>query len=324
MRLIAATGIVIALAAIAGGAEAREASIYRGRCGETVLPSGATGLKSAIRVDTSCGTFDIDRHGIRFVSGRKGGPLIDGLVWLRGRLLYYERGRVVWRSARWHGERPLGWTRAGLLLYWHGNMLSAQAPSGRAVARFATAHNAFHRFDPETGTLLFVSPRRELIRTDGRRSETLAALEPLRLGHLVEIVPLQDGRVALVGRRLVVLGSDGSVVASDRRRGSLPALLSHGAIAMVSTGPLDDRGRARESVRLLRPGDRSSMLVFVNEVGALGCGHWPSLEWRGDDLLYSTSEGAVVVIDPGSGAHLDLSAAVRRLPGDFLQARWAA
>src|SRR5215211_4573610 len=63
MRLIAATGIAVMLAAIAGGAEAREASIYRGPCGQTILPSGATGLESAIRVDTSCGMFSIDEHG---------------------------------------------------------------------------------------------------------------------------------------------------------------------------------------------------------------------------------------------------------------------
>jgi len=323
MRLIAATGIAVMLAAIAGGAEAREASIYRGPCGQTILPSGATGLESAIRVDTSCGMFSIDEHGIGFAGPRKGRPLIDGLVWLRSRLLFYERGRVVWRSPRWHGERPLGWTRAGLLLYRRGNMLSAQAPSGRAVAHFATAHNSLYRFDPETRTLLFVSPGRELVRTDGRQSETVAALEPLRLGRLLEIVPLQAGRVALVGKRLIVLSPDGSMVASDRRRGSLPALSSQGAIAMISTGPLDDRSRARESVRLLRPGDRSSTLLFANEVGALGCGHWPSLEWRRDDVLYSTSEGDVVVIDPGSGDHLDLTTVVHRLPGDFVQARWA-
>lgn len=323
MRLIAASGIAIALAAIAGGAEAREVSIYRGKCGKVVLPSGPTGLDSVIRIDTSCGTFAVGRHGVRSLGAQEAGPSFDGLLWWRDRLSFYDHGRVVWRSPRWQGERPLGWTRAGLHLYRHRNTLSARTRSGRAVAHFATASSAHYAFDPETRTLLFVSRGRELVRTDGRRSETLATLEQLSVGRSFEIVPLQGGRVALVGKRLVVLSSDGSVVASDRRRGTLPAISSHGAIVMISTGPLDARGRARESVRLLRPGDRSSTLLFVNEVGALGCGHWPSLDWGGDELLYSTTEGRVAVIDPDSREHVDLTAAVRRLPGQFIQARWA-
>jgi hypothetical protein len=92
---------------------------------------------------------------------------------------------------------------------------------------------------------------------------------------------------------------------------------------MVSTGRLDHRGRARETVRILRPGDRSSALLFVNQVGALGCGHWPSIAWRGRDLLYSTTEGTVVVFDTGSGEHVHLTAAVARIPGDFYDAHWS-
>jgi hypothetical protein len=202
-------------------------------------------------------------------------------------------------------------------------MLVARARSGETLARFWLKHPALHRFDARTRTVLFVSPRGELVRTDGRLAKPLASLAPFRLGDRFEIVPLEDGRVALLGRRLIVLGGDGSVVASDRRRGSLPVLSSNGAIALISTGRLDERGRARESVRLLWPGERSSTSLFVNEVGALGCGHWPSLEWRGDELLYSTSAGEVVVIETGSRAHLDLTAIIRRLPGEFVAARWS-
>jgi hypothetical protein len=324
MRAFLATAIAVSLAALTGGAQAREVSVYSGKCGEVVLPQGPSGLPAAIRVETSCGTFVVDGQRVWFLGVRKGRPLLDGLLWERGLLHFYQHGRLMWRSPPWRGEDLVGWTRANLLLTWREDKLTARAPSGRAVMHFATARNASHRFDPETRTFLLVSPRRELVRTDGRRSETLAALEPLGLGRFVEIVPLEFLRVALLGDRLVVLDSDGSVVASDRRRRSLPVVSFGGeAIVTISTGAVDGHGRAKEEVRLLRPGDRSSRALFAADVGAQGCGHWPSLEWRGEDLLYSTTEGDVGIIDTDSGDHLDLSTVVRRLPGDFVQAGWS-
>jgi hypothetical protein len=323
MRAVVATAIALTLAALAGGAQARDLSVYRGKCGHAVLPSGPTGLRAAIRVYTSCGTFIVDRRGIRYLDPRTGGPVVDGLVWGAQRLHYFRSGRLVWRSARWRGARAFGWTRAGLFLYRERNAVSARSRSGRLVRHLESTRGTQYRFDPETRTLLFVTRRGELIRTDGLRMHRVALLEPLRLGLFAELVPLHAGLVALAGSRLVVLGRDGSVVASDRRRGSWPALAGQREIAIVSTGPLNAKGRARETVRLLRPGDRSSKLVLANDVGALGCGHWPQITWRGNDLLYVTTQGDVVVIDIRSGEHVDLSAAVARIPGDFYDARWS-
>jgi hypothetical protein len=220
MRVLMATAIAVALAALAGGAEAREVSIYPGKCGKVVLPSGPTGLRAAIRIYTSCGTFAVDGRGVRFLDGRTGGPVVDGLVWRQQRLDYYRSGQLVWRSPRWHGERASGWTRAGLLLYWRGSVVSARTTSGRTVRQFMIARSALYGFDAGTRTLLFVARRGELVRTDGLRTHRIASLRPLMLGRLLEIVPLENGRVALVGNRLVILSHDGSVVASDRRRGS--------------------------------------------------------------------------------------------------------
>jgi hypothetical protein len=322
MRTLLATGIAVSLAALAGGAQARDVSVYRGKCGQAVFPSGPTGLRAAIRVYTSCGTFIVDRGGIRYVDARTGGPVVDGLLWGRQRLHYYRSGRLVWRSARWPSQRAFGWTRAGLFLYRERNAVSARSRSGRLVRHLKSLRGTQYRFDPGTRTLLYVTRRRELVRTDGLRMQRVALLKPRRLGLFAEIAPLDDGRVAVAGNRLVVLDARGSVVASDRRRGSWPALAGGREIAIVSTGRLDEKGRARETVRLLEPGDRSSSLLLANDVGALGCGHWPSIAWRGTDLLYTTTQGDVVVIDTGSGAVVDLSAAVARIPGDFYDARW--
>jgi hypothetical protein len=217
------------------------------------------------------------------------------------------------------GEYPLGWTRAGLLVTSQEHVLRARTGSGRLVRIFERRAGS-RAFDPWSRTLAYVSRRGALIRTDGVRSQTLIARG---LRRWVHIRPMEEGRIAVIHRRLLVLGPDGSVLASDRSRFNLPVLTSRGVIALIVTGRIDSRSRADESVRLLRPGDRSSTLLHRTKVGALGCGHWPTLAWRGDELLYSTTQGHVAVLSPGSGERLDLTAVVKRLPGEFLEARWA-
>lgn len=357
MRAVVATAIALTLPALAGGAQARDVSIYRGKCGEVVLPTGSTGLGSTVRVRTACGTFELDGRRVRSTGPYRSGWRYDGLIARRGRLTLYHRNRVLWRShgrrhgvASWfvrHGRRfaftayrgrlhiadldgperavghvdeyPMGWTRAGLLVTAHEHVLRARTRSGRLV-RILEQRAGNRIFDERSRTLLYVSRSGALVRTDGRHARTLVARG---LRRWVDIRPLEEGRVALITRRLLVLGPDGSVLASDRSRFNLPVLTSRGVIALIVTGRIDSRARADESVRLLRPRDRSSTLLHRTKVGALGCGHWPTLTWHGDELLYSTSEGHVVVMKPGSGEKLDLTAVVERIPGEFLEARWS-
>jgi hypothetical protein len=197
MRLFAATGIAVVLAAAAGGAEAREVSIYRGECGALVLPSGPTRLESELRIETSCGRFAVDGDGIRFVGARRPGWKYVGLLARRGRLVFYERGRILWRSrgknyraASWvaksggslafmayggrlhiadfdgperaigHlGEHPLGWTWAGLLVTAQRNLLRARTHAGRLV-RILESRAGSRVFDPRSRTLIYVLWRR--------------------------------------------------------------------------------------------------------------------------------------------------------------------
>jgi hypothetical protein len=362
MRVLSATGIVVALAALAGGADAREASIYRGPCGEVVLPTGPTGLQAPVRIETSCGIFAVDEDGARFVSIRPT-KIEDGLRRRAGRLDLLERGRVVWRSrGRRHPRHAVGawlvrdglwiafqyyrsplylvqdggperavseaailfgWSRAGFLLTATGDASAVVVRDrrGRRI-RTLTEGSGSARFDKWSKTLLMIS-RGRLLRTDGRTLETVADVSRYGLGRWVEIVPLRSGRIALVGKRLVVLGSDGGVVATDPRGGSAPTESPAGAFATVSTRYFTNSVRIRDSVRLLRPGDHSSTLLFTKELRREGCGRFSGTSWRGEQLLYTTTEGHVVMIDTESGDHIDLAAAVARLPGKFLSAAWA-
>jgi hypothetical protein len=63
MRALAATVIALTLAALAGGAQAREASVYRGECGVRSLPRAPANLPAPIEISTGCGAFRIEPSG---------------------------------------------------------------------------------------------------------------------------------------------------------------------------------------------------------------------------------------------------------------------
>jgi hypothetical protein len=303
MRALAATAIVVTLGVLAGGAQAWDASIYRGPCGEVALPTRPTGLDSAVRVGTRCGTFAIEPHGVRFIGLRKPSGVLNA--------------RQVISIV---GEQPIGRTRAGLTFTSVQGAVTFRSRPGRVAKRLGLDR---FWFDSRSETILFVSPAGGLMRTDGRRTQRLAGLSQLRLGRGFQIEPLPSGRIALVADHLVVLGANGELIARDYRGGQMPTESRNGAIATISARASDTYARLREAVRLLRMGDRSSTLLYAHEFAPLGCGRAPALSWRGHDLLYSTTEGHVVVIDTASGDHVDLSRVVARLPGDFQFAGWA-
>ena len=102
----------------------------------------------------------------------------------------------------------------------------------------------------------------------------------------------------------------------------MPSESPEGAVATISTRFLDDSLRVEESIRLLRPGTDASTLLFRHEFRPSGCPRAQALSWRDDVLVYWTTEGRVVVLEADSGDHVDLTAAVARLPGGFQSAGW--
>ena len=105
------------------------------------------------------------------------------------------------------GEYPLGWTRTGLLVTAQEHVLRARTHSGRIV-RILESRAGNRVFDERTRTLLYVSRSGALVRTDGQRTHA----PPNGLRRWVDIRPLEEGRIGVVGRRLLVLAQDGSVL----------------------------------------------------------------------------------------------------------------
>jgi hypothetical protein len=73
MRLLVATGVVVALAGVASGHGASRESVYRGKCGVKILPRGPTGLPAPVQIWTKCGAFLVHTDGT-VSHNRKPGP----------------------------------------------------------------------------------------------------------------------------------------------------------------------------------------------------------------------------------------------------------
>jgi hypothetical protein len=237
-------------------------------------------------------------------------------------------------------EMPLGWTGGGLYTYrYQGHELLLRSDAGtllKTIARQPLGSDYFVM----NGRLYFIS-HGVLERAHGMHTQRLVSLASLRmtdpwLQPLGSLLELQDNS------RLLVLRPDGSVFArtplprSDGAAESMSSSLvvapdgsavAFAAAAGEASDPNAAHGaRGTESVYLLRARTRMAVPVHTEtvsiKVGERGAG----LQWHGNWLLYSNTEGSLAAIDT-TGAHhtIELSAIAHSLPGadGGFSASWA-
>jgi hypothetical protein len=227
-------------------------------------------------------------------------------------------------------ERPLGWTRDGELLTWRFRQdfigLYLRSGDGKLIRRIGARLREI-RFDPTGRTVVALARSGVLERFDGRRRQRLADLRALGFGRGASFERLTGGLVGIVeNRRVAVLRADGSLFATARfapRRGEFSVAGHSGLVAddaatsvvfAVTSGKNGSGKVGRESLFVLRAGDRRAREVYGARLRFAACGRWASLSWHGDWLLYATTEGRTVAIDTRSrGRGVDLTALVRRL-----------
>jgi hypothetical protein len=108
------------------------------------------------------------------------------------------------------------------------------------------------------------------------------------------------------GRRTSVAGQSGLIA---NPTGNVVAFtVTHGNDGSASVG--------RESVVLLRAGDRAPSEVYTGSLRFAVCERWADLAWHGPWLLYATTEGRTLAFDT--------RAATRRIDLTDLVARFAA
>jgi hypothetical protein len=199
------------------------------------------------------------------------------------------------------------------------------------------------RYDPRTRTLFMLSRAGALSRFDGRRRERLVDLRALAFARRPAIEVLDGGLIGVLGRsRVAVLRRDGSMFASAvfparGKRSSLAgnsglvANRSGTAVALtVTEGNTGYRSVGRESVFVLRAGDRRARPVFSKRLHFALCERWAGLSWHGDWLLYAATEGRTVAVHAGGrDRRIDLTAVAfrlgRRSEGKLgVRVRWAS
>jgi hypothetical protein len=225
------------------------------------------------------------------------------------------------------GEYPLGWTRAGDL-FTHADRrgeLRLRDATGELVGTLA-ARVFGYVFDRANAELDFVESGR-VLRTDGSTPVAFANLGRLGLSRRPELDPL--GRLLALRdqRRIVVLRRDGSLFASTalpRRRSrvdgvSSPLVASSAGRSVAFTltrGNTAYGSRGNEAVYLLRAGMRRAVRLHTERLRFAVCERGADLAWHGRWLLYSASEGNVVVLDGrGRRRTLDLTRTALGLPG---------
>lgn len=242
-----------------------------------------------------------------------------------------------------HDEWPLGWIRPGELLTWRfeqgaGGVYLRSAD--RTVRRVA-AGLAEIRFHPRTRTVLMLSRAGVLSRSDGRRVERLVDLPTLGFARpTIEV--LDGGLIGVLGRyRVAVIRRDGSLFASAvvRARGrrisvagdsGLVANRAGTAVAFtVTEGNTGYRSVGRESVYVLRAGERHASPVFSHRLRFALCERWTVLSWHDDWLLYAATEGRTMAVDASRpDRRVDLTAVAQRLgrrsEGKLVRVRWAS
>ena len=243
-------------------------------------------------------------------------------------------------------ERPLGWTRAGELLTWRSGQGAAgvylRASDGTRRRRLA-AGLAEIRFDTHTQAVFMLSRSGLLFRFDGRHRERLASVRSLGFGRHPTITLLDGGLIGVLDRsRIAVLRSDGSLFARARFRvrgrrvsvagnSGLVANAAGTAVAFTVThGNTGYRSVGRESIYVLREGDRQPSRRYSHRLRFAPCTRWTHLSWLDDWLLYAPTEGKTVAIDTTRAARrIDLTRVATRIGGrradrhHNVQVRWS-
>jgi hypothetical protein len=224
------------------------------------------------------------------------------------------------------GERPLGWSRDGLLFTSRGRDVLVRAADGTFVAVVELTPRVV-RFDAATQTLLTVTRDGRVERFDGRTMTSLLRLRDLRMPVWTWAEPLAGGLIGLsAGHRVAILRADGSLFASatfptGRRwnaagNSGLVADPKGRAVALTLTeGNTGYAPGGAEWLVVLREGDRAARVLHRERLRFAVCERWTTLAWHGRWLLYSSTEGHALALDTVRRTLVNLTPLVARLPG---------
>ena len=228
-------------------------------------------------------------------------------------------------------EMPLGWADGRLYTNsYPRRALLLRGPTGRLLKVLSPL--PFHSDPVVADGSVYLILGGDLMRARGAQAQRLGSLRGLGMSADSWLQPIGTMLELLDNRRLTILRPDGSMFASTQlpRRNGKTGSLSGSPVANASStavaftaayGESADPNAAAwaqgtETTYVLWAGARRASAVHTEDVNFRVCERGAGVAWHGTWLLYSNSEGNVVLIDAaGSHRAIDLTAAAAALTG---------
>jgi hypothetical protein len=244
-------------------------------------------------------------HSFAFASYRRGVFLTD----LHGAEQLVARGR---------GLYPYGFTSRGDLIVTRAHTITLVSPTGTIMRRFRYRPQNGYGFDEQTDTLYYVTPTGRLATVQGTR-----VLLERSLLHV-------DGMLSVARPNLLVFSCPTSITTTSRDGAviakadwSSSQLNSDAGVSVSADGRSfafrlsDARPGARSStatVYLLRARASQAQAVYRHHLGPSGCAVGAGLSWHGQNLLYSSTDGTLAILNTRTHATISLNSLAKALP----------
>jgi hypothetical protein len=270
-----------------------------------VLLHGRVVWRSARLYPRDGGSVAFGPHALAFASYRRGIFLTN----LHGAERLVEPGR---------GLYPYSFTSNGDLIVTGSRTIRLISPDGATLRRFTYRPRNGYSFDEQTDNLYFVTPAGRLATAHGTRITFGRALAQL-YGMLTVARP--NLFVFFGAHSITATKRDGTVIAKAQWKAH--QLSSDSGVAVSLDGNAfafrlsDAHPGSRSStaaVYLLRAGSSRARAIYRHRLGPSGCAVGANLSWQGTNVLYSSSDGTLAILDTRTGAAADLTTLARTLP----------
>ncbi|MCW2964510.1 MAG: hypothetical protein JWO17_1762 [Actinomycetia bacterium] len=270
-----------------------------------VLLHGRVVWRSARLYPRDGGSVAFGPHALAFASYRRGIFLTN----LRGAERLVAPGR---------GLYPYSFTGNGDLIVTGSRTIRLVSPDGATLRRFTYRPRNGYSFDEQTDNLYFVTPAGRLATAHGTRITFGRALAEL---YGMVTVARPNLLVFFGAHSITATKRDGTVIAEAQWKAH--QLSSDSGVAVSPDGNAfafrlsDAHPGSRSStatVYLLGAGSSRARAIYRHRLGPSGCAVGANLSWQGTNVLYSSSDGTLAILDTTTGTAVDLTTLARTLP----------
>jgi hypothetical protein len=228
------------------------------------------------------------------------------------------------------GLNPYSFTSSGDLIVTGPGTITLLSRAGTILRRFRYRSRNGYGFDEQNDTLYYVTAAGRLAAVHG-----IDTLLEQSMAHV-------EGMLTVARPNLLVFSGPRSITATTRAGAVIAGahwanrrLNSDAGVAVSPDGRAfafrlsTARPNSRSSIAtiyLLQAGANRAQPIYRHQLGPTGCASGANFSWHGPNLLYSSSDGTLTVLDTLTGAATNLTTLAARLPhrstGERALATW--